>query len=58
MTDVFLVGDEKSEKTNQWLMVTPSLEDAQKYMDEEPTALVVKRITVKERPTGGRRKKR
>lgn len=47
--ELYLVGDDKSEKTNQWLMVSDSYKEALRYMDENPEATQVKRFKLKDR---------
>lgn len=54
-TELYLVGDENSEKKNQWLCVTNCYAEACRVLDDEPTACKVKTIKVKPRRKGGRR---
>ena len=46
---VYLVGDEDSPKTNSWLAMTNSIEEANRLMEEMGDTCSFKSITVKEK---------
>jgi hypothetical protein len=47
-TTIYLVGDEHAQKTNSWLMMTNSMDEAVKMIDEIPNGQI-KTIRVKEK---------
>lgn len=53
---LFLVGHERSAKTNSWLAITPFKEEAEKFMAETPEAVTIKEVVVPQR--GQKRRKR
>jgi hypothetical protein len=49
MIKLYLVGDESSPKSNSWLAMTNSPEEATRLLDELEGACTYKSITVKQR---------
>ena len=53
---VYLVGDENSPKTNQWLSMTNSLEEAERLMAEQGHTATMREVAVPpSRSKGGKR---
>ncbi len=44
---IYLVGDKNSLKANSYLAMTNSLEEAERLLEELPTAVTIKKVGVK-----------
>ena len=43
---LYLIGDAKSAKVNSWLALTPYKEEAEKFLEETPEAVLIKEVNV------------